>query len=1141
MSISIDTVNPGINSSFVYFTTSGLGNVESPPLVKYAYVSDPNNFLGDGVYESPLVIMGISAEVYLVVSDPELGNVYSVPFSATPYYLGSAPVIDSVVPGQNSLTVSFHQDVLSNSTPMYYYTLDGTTRYGFGVESSPLVIDNISGEKTFRIIASNVAGDVFSEPYTSTPYYIGTKPVVAFVEPMPNALRVTYYQDDMGNLPAVYYYSLDGTTLLGNGSEIGFVDILDISATTSFQIVASNSSGNVFSDVSSGTPLYVGSKPAIDSVVPGLNTLTVYFSQTNAGNLPAVYYYSLDGTTLLGNSVISSPLVISDISEEKTFQIVASNLSGNVFSDASSGTPFYVGSAPVISSTNFEDPNTNMVTVAFTQSNVGNPAATYYFSSDGITPYEVTSPFSFDASNPTTFLIVASNSAGNVSSDSAQVFPQPPPDNGGGGGGPTNSMGSAPIIDSVTADVESLIISWHQDVLGFPSPSYFYSFDGNQNDGFINSNPFTISGLTAYTEFYVVASNSSGNVSSAIGSGTPLSQPPPSDTLGSAPVIDSIVPGVGSLTVTWHQDVLGSPSPVYYYSFDGVTNDGSVTTSPFTISGLTTTKSVYVIASNAAGTVSSVAVDGTPLSPPPSNTLGSAPVIDSIASGVNTLTVYFHQDNLGTPSPTYYYSADGVNASGAGVLSSPLTITGVSGETPIYVIAQNSAGNVVSDLSSGLPLYKGSAPVIDSVTPGINSLTVAFHQDTSGNPSSTYYYSSDGVNASGAGVSSSPLTITGVSGETPIYVIAQNSAGNVVSDLSSGLPLFLGSAPVIDSVTPGINSLTVAFHQDTLGNPASTYYYSSDGVNASGAGVSSSPLIITGLSGSTPVYVIAQNSVGNLVSGLSSGLPLYKGSAPVIDSVVSGVDSLTVAFHQDTLGNPASTYYYSLDGVALLGTGVSSSPLTISNVQGTQEFYIVASNSAGNQFSSRSTGTTKEPVVPCFGENAKILCFNSQKCREEYVAIQNIRKGDLVKTVSNGYIPVNMIGKTSLVNVYGDNKRHKNRLYRLSKCQYPEMTEEDLILTGCHSILVDEFKNDEEREKTIKVNGDVFITDDYYRLPACVDERAKVYEKSGRFTIYHLALDNPDYYMNYGIYANGLLVETSSKRYMRELSKMTLL
>lgn len=58
---------------------------------------------------------------------------------------------------------------------------------------------------------------------------------------------------------------------------------------------------------------------------------------------------------------------------------------------------------------------------------------------------------------------------------------------------------------------------------------------------------------------------------------------------------------------------------------------------------------------------------------------------------------------------------------------------------------------------------------------------------------------------------------------------------------------------------------------------------------------------------------------------------------------------------------------------------------------------------------------------------------------------------------------------------------------------------------------------------------------------ACIDERTKVYQKRGYQTIYHLALENDYYYGNYGIYANGLLVESCSKRYLKELSNMTLI
>jgi hypothetical protein len=56
-----------------------------------------------------------------------------------------------------------------------------------------------------------------------------------------------------------------------------------------------------------------------------------------------------------------------------------------------------------------------------------------------------------------------------------------------------------------------------------------------------------------------------------------------------------------------------------------------------------------------------------------------------------------------------------------------------------------------------------------------------------------------------------------------------------------------------------------------------------------------------------------------------------------------------------------------------------------------------------------------------------------------------------------------------------------------------------------------------------------------------LDSRAEKYNKTGSFKIWHVALDNNSYYGNYGIYANGLLVESTSKRYLKELSGMKLI
>ena len=158
--------------------------------------------------------------------------------------------------------------------------------------------------------------------------------------------------------------------------------------------------------------------------------------------------------------------------------------------------------------------------------------------------------------------------------------------------------------------------------------------------------------------------------------------------------------------------------------------------------------------------------------------------------------------------------------------------------------------------------------------------------------------------------------------------------------------------------------------------------------------------------------------------------------------------------------------------------------------------------------------------------------------REEYIPIERLRTGHLVKTLLHGYVPINMIGKSMIENP-GNQERIIKRLYKCSPDNYPELFE-DLILTGCHSILVEEM-TEEQKEKSIEISTNIFITDDKYRLMACTDDNAEPYEKEGEFPIWHIALDNEDYFMNYGIFANGLLVESCSQRYMKELSGMSIL
>ena len=189
-----------------------------------------------------------------------------------------------------------------------------------------------------------------------------------------------------------------------------------------------------------------------------------------------------------------------------------------------------------------------------------------------------------------------------------------------------------------------------------------------------------------------------------------------------------------------------------------------------------------------------------------------------------------------------------------------------------------------------------------------------------------------------------------------------------------------------------------------------------------------------------------------------------------------------------------------------------------------------------NNYSRSLPVPTKKSVIPCFKKDTKILCFINDI--EVYVDIQNIRNGTLVKTLYKGYIPVEMIGKKNIQNP-SHNVRVPNRIYKCSKTKYPELTE-DLFITGHHSILVNEL-TDEQRKEINEFYQNIYITEDKYRLPCFIDEKSEVADENEDVTIYHIALANKDYYCNYGIYANGLLVETCSLRYLKELSNMELI
>jgi hypothetical protein len=404
-----------------------------------------------------------------------------------------------------------------------------------------------------------------------------------------------------------------------------------------------------------------------------------------------------------------------------------------------------------------------------------------------------------------------------------------------------------------------------------------------------------------------------------------------------------------------------------------------------------------------------------------------------------------------------------------------------------------------------------------------------------------------------------------ISGSNPVTLLNISTSQNV-GDISGGCAGFIGSTAASTTAVVGncystgnVVSGGFAFFKSLAANTVtlrnayafrgviadSSTFTSSNVYAANGAW---SDITANSILLNTPVDYTA----GNIWISIAPNTPYYFSSSlirnlysPNSETIptISNYTTNPMSVSNRSLANPFRIANVSYTGLSSYGVTIdpSNGALTFSGTLTTTDinYYVTCMSASGvfprnynyliGTYALRITGL---PVV-CFKEGSKILT------NKGYVAVENLRRGDLIKTSMDGYIPLFMIGKRQITHSAVE-ERIKDQLYKCSSEKYPELFE-DLIITGCHSILIDTYSSEEEREKTIEVNGDTYVTDEKYRLPACADERATVYENVGEHTIYHFALENPDYFMNYGIYANGLLVETCSQRYLKELSMMELI
>jgi len=220
-------------------------------------------------------------------------------------------------------------------------------------------------------------------------------------------------------------------------------------------------------------------------------------------------------------------------------------------------------------------------------------------------------------------------------------------------------------------------------------------------------------------------------------------------------------------------------------------------------------------------------------------------------------------------------------------------------------------------------------------------------------------------------------------------------------------------------------------------------------------------------------------------------------------------------------------------------TPVNNSDIFLMSIAYGNDTFVIMGRNNNNGFGIYAQYSVPEPPDPapiprCFKSGTYILCkiIDNENAKEEIkqVKVEDLTIGTLVKTKYDGFKPIVKIITGEIKNnpqyQHGVTEYNKNQLYVCSTYDFNELFE-DLVITSNHCILA--FPISEEKKKQIlEFMGDIYVTDEKYRVPACLDERCEVYPEEGTFTIYHFALEKECELSNYGVFANGLLVESAS-------------
>lgn len=806
----------------------------------------------------------------------------------------SAPIINSVSGGDNSITVAFTPG--DNSVVSHYeYAFVTNDQVGsFAIapsNTSPITINGLTNANNYQVVlrAVSAIGTSSSSSNSSSSITTGTvptKPVITSLQSVNGTTTVSWMTPSINDsaITSVLYNvsggAFNSSSYVSAGTTDSSFNIPGLMSQIKYdvRVIVANSYGQSSpSLMSSVTPVSAPNAPTITSVVPGTTSANIYFTpgSTN-GSTPIGYKYSLDGTTYQWAKENTSPITVNGLNNTTSYTVYLKSV-GQCVGDSSAVsvnvTPLLLPSAP-----------TNVVVTPFDESAVitftdgssnGEPIQYYLYSLSG----DIDTPVRkrpdgtlkiYGLTNAVTYSIrlraVNSRGASGYSTVSNTFI----------------TFGNplvAPVVTSILPGNACAYVYFSAvNTNGSPLTKFKWSDGMRTYDLSGTTSPLTIPGLV--NKKAVSIKIASCNIMGDSPFSTPISVMP---GVPLAPVITEIIGGTSSGTLNVYfnaPESNGSSIVSYSYMLSSSTKATVIASavSPLVIPKLTngTPYTIAISANNANGSsaLSNYVGPRVPFTTP------AKVVITSVTPLIDGASVAFTAPaNNGSQLLKYKYALNSGGFADVTGMTLPLRIYGINPNTTntIKIIATNAAGDSIESAPSKAFTFvylPPLAPTISSIASGNASAVVTFTgQPSRGAPITGYAYTLDASATTIydlSGTVSSPLTVTGLTNNVSynVRIAAITPAGySAWSAAKPVTPVYkVPDKPVIMTVTAGSGQLSVAFTAPAAnGSPITGYQYTLNGGSKNTANIVQGKIVITGLTNGTVynVQICATNALGD--------------------------------------------------------------------------------------------------------------------------------------------------------------------------------------------------------------------------------------------------------------------------------------